>query len=318
MSDTGGWTNPDQPRSDLPPAPPPPTRAPGGDYGKPGVIPLRPLSVGEILDGAIQTMRRYPALVFGVSALIAVVAGALDLVASNWVLGDAPRAVQPGPAATQAEQMRYVTDMFGSLLASLGVLLVISLLIRTFLAGFITVVVGKAVLGRPVTLRESMAELRPRLLPLLGLTVLVTIIVAVASIFLIIPGIWMWALLSLAAPALVLERAGIGQSMRRSWRLVSGTWWRVFGVLLLTGIVGVIISTVIEIPFGVGLGVTSDAADIANESIGSQLLSTLGSVIAQTIVGPFTAAATALLYIDQRMRKEGMDIQLARAAAAPQ
>lgn len=319
MSETGGWTNPDQPRSDLPPAPPPPPApAPGGGYGKPGVIPLRPLSVGEILDGAVQTMRRHPALVFGVSAIVAVVAGALDLASSYWFLSDLPDPGQLGPAATQEEQMRFLSETFGRLLATLGVTLVISLLIRTFLAGFITVVVGKAVLGRPATLRESLTELRPRLLPLLGLTVLVTIIVAVASVFLIIPGIWLWAMLNLAAPALVLEQGRVGQAMKRSWRLVSGSWWRVFGILLLTGIAAAIISMVIEIPFGVGLGFSASSADVANQSFGSQLLAALGGVVAETIVGPFTAAATALLYIDQRMRKEGMDIQLARSAGAAQ
>jgi hypothetical protein len=317
MSDTGGWTNPDQPRGDLPPATPPPARVPGGGYGKPGVIPLRPLSVGEILDGAVQTMRRHPALVFGISAIVAVVSGALDLAGSYWLLRDLPDATQLGPAATQEEQLRWLSGMVGRLFATLGVTLVISLLVRTFMSGFITVVVGKAVLGRPVTLREAWADLRPRLLPLLGLTVLFTIIVTIASLFLIIPGIWLWAMLSLAAPVLVLEQDGIGQSLRRSWRLVSGTWWRVFGILLLAVIAAGIISTVIELPFGVGLGLTSDAADLANQSLSSQLLSTLGAVIAQTIVGPFTAAATALLYIDQRMRKEGMDIQLARSAGPP-
>ena len=87
MSDTGGWSGPDpKDRPDdttppggepMPPAPPPPETqgrqsappppgqpyqqqgwGPRPGYGKPGVIPLRPLAVGEILDGAIATMRR--------------------------------------------------------------------------------------------------------------------------------------------------------------------------------------------------------------------------------------------------------------------
>ncbi|GHF77210.1 hypothetical protein FHX82_005945 [Amycolatopsis bartoniae] len=318
MSEPGGWTNPDQPRSDLPPMPPPAQRPPGAGYGKPGVIPLRPLSVGEILDGAVTTMRRHPALVFGVSAVVAVVAGVLDFAVSYWAVGDISTVQQLGPAATQEEAMRWFGHLLGRLAASLGLSLLISLLIRTFLAGFITVVVGRAVLGRPVTFREALTELRPRLLPLLGLTVLVTIIVMIASVFLVIPGIWLWTLLSLAAPALVLEQSRIGESMRRSRRLVSGSWWRVFGILVLTAIAAWIISTIIEIPFGVGVGLSSDPTQAVNQSAGSLLLSSLGGVIAETIVGPFTAAATALLYIDQRMRKEGMDIQLARSAGTVQ
>ena len=312
MSDPGGWTNPDQPRSDLPPAPPPPQ--PSG-HGKPGVIPLRPLSVGEILDGAVTTMRRHPALVFGMSALVAVISAALTFGANYLLLRDLPDLVAPGPAASEQEQLNYASALLRQTSGSLGVTLVITVLTRTFLSGFMTVVVGKAVLGRPVALREALTELRPRLLPLLALTIVYTIIVGVAAIFFVIPGIWLYVLFSLAAPALVLERSGIGEALSRSRLLVRGTWWRVFGVLLLTVIAAVIISTILQIPFNLQLGVGNiDSAELASMSVGTQLLSALGQVVAETVVTPFVAGATVLLYIDQRMRKEGMDIQLARAA----
>lgn len=314
MSDTGGWTNPDPQRNELPSAPPPPHPGPASGHGKPGVIPLRPLSVGEILDGAVTTMRRHPALVFGLSAVVAVISAALSFAAGYWVLSGFPDTSPLGPAATEQEQLQWASDTLRQTAASLGVTLVITVLTRTFLSGFMTVVVGKAVLGRPVGLREALTELRPRLLPLLGLTIVYTIIVAIASIFFVIPGIWLYVLFSLAAPALVLEQGRIGESMRRSRLLVQGAWWRVFGILLLTGIAAAIISLIIQIPFNLGIGVNADAATIAGQSVGAQLLSAVGQVIAQTIVTPFVAGATALLYIDQRMRKEGMDIQLARAA----
>ncbi|HJQ46226.1 MAG TPA: hypothetical protein VJ870_07880 [Amycolatopsis sp.] len=312
MSDPGGWTNPDQPRSDLPPAPPPP--GPTSGHGKPGVIPLRPLSVGEILDGAVATMRRHPALVFGMSALIAVVNAALSLGAGYLLLRDQAAVVAPGPAATQHEQLDYLGALVRQTSGTAGVTVVITVLTHTFLAGFMTVVVGKAVLGRPVRLREALAELRPRLLPLLGVTIVYAIVVTVASIFFLIPGIWVYVLFSLAAPALVLERSGIGESLRRSRLLVRGAWWRVFGVLLLTLIVQEIISVIIQIPFSLQLFANLDSPATASASLGTQLLSALGTVVAETIVTPFVAGATVLLYIDQRMRKEGMDIQLARAA----
>ncbi|HVW40864.1 MAG TPA: hypothetical protein VHC18_05900 [Amycolatopsis sp.] len=314
MSDPGGWTNPDQPRNDLPPAP----RLPGGQpsgYGKPGVIPLRPLSVGEILDGAVTTMRRHPALVFGIAALVAVISAALTLLANYFLLRDLPTLTVPGPAASQQEQLDYLSSVLGQTSSAVGVTLVITVLTRTFLSGFMTVVVGKAVLGSPVSLGQAMSELRPRLLPLLGLTIVYTIIVAVASFFFVIPGIWLYVLFGLAAPALVLERGGIGESLRRSRLLVRGAWWRVFGVLLLTAIAAGIISVIIQIPFNLQFGVGSvDSTELASASMGAQLLAALGQVIAQTIVAPFAAGATALLYIDQRMRREGMDIQLARVA----
>lgn len=85
MSDTPGWTSPDpsqqpsgapaqQPPSEpgehpygAAPAPPPPA-----SESTPGVIPLRPLGLGEILDGAISTIRAHWRVVLGMSAVIAV------------------------------------------------------------------------------------------------------------------------------------------------------------------------------------------------------------------------------------------------------
>jgi hypothetical protein len=175
-------------------------------------------------------------------------------------------------------------------------------------------VVGKAVLGRPIGFREAVRELGPRLPALLGVTVVYTLLVVVGSLFCLLPGIWLYALFGLASPALVLEQGSVGQALRRSRQLVQGSWWRVFGVLLLTGLCAAVIGLVIQIPFNLSLGIGGTMSQLGHVSLGAQLLSGAGQVISQTLVAPFVASATALLYIDQRMRREGMDIQLARVA----
>lgn len=324
MSENGGWANPGgqgderqpPPGGGPPSAPPPPGYgAPAGGYGKPGVIPLRPLTVGEILDGAIATMRRHPALVFGVSAVVALVEAALTVTLSIVLLKGVANVSQPGPAATQQELLDYFYRVLGGSAEVLGVTVLVTVLVRTVLTGFMTVVVGKAVLGKPITFGEAMKELGPRLPSLLGVTIVYTLLVAVGFFLCLLPGIWLFALLGLASPALVLEQSGIGHALRRSSLLVRGSWWRVFGILLLTALCAGVISFVVQIPFNLSLGIGgSDMSGLANASIGVQLLSGVGQVVAQTLVAPFVAGATALLYIDQRMRKEGMDIQLARAA----
>ncbi|TVT55763.1 hypothetical protein FNH05_09045 [Amycolatopsis rhizosphaerae] len=300
MSDTGGWNGPDQPGYPGPAFPPPPVSP------QPGVIPLRPLGVGEILDGAFATMRRHPGLVFGFSALVAVIGAVADFALTRSLLGGV-RTLQPlGPAATQQEQLAWFSETLRQTAVAGGITFVVGLLTSTFLSGFMTIVVGKAVLGRRVELREVLAELKPRLLPLLGLTVLYMLIVGVATVFFIVPGVWLYVLFALAAPALVLEQSGIGTAFGRSRLLVQGSWWRVFGILLLTGLVTILVTGIIEVPFGLGLGRDSELAQY------------LGQAVSSTIVAPFAAGASALLYIDQRMRREGMDIQLTRAAAAGQ
>ncbi|MDQ0377193.1 hypothetical protein [Amycolatopsis thermophila] len=350
MSDTGGWAGPDpedRPDDATPPAgnplpPPEPGRQqqpeppnPGGQYpapppgqpyqqygwgprpgyGKPGVIPLRPLSVGEILDGAITTMRRHPALVFGSSAVVAVIGAVLQLLASKYLLPDVEALRNLGPAATDQEIQDAALSALGDSALIIGVGGIITLLTQTFLSGFLTVVIGKAVLGRPVTFAEAMAEARPRFLPLLGATIVYGLMVTAGSILCLIPGIWLYTLFGLTTPALVLERAKVGQALTRSRELVSGSWWRCFAILLLAGVIGTVLSYLVDIPFSLAAGgtgvLTGEAVPVG---WGGLLLVALGQVIATTIVAPFTANTTALLYIDQRMRKEGMDIQLARAA----
>ncbi|MET9264085.1 hypothetical protein [Amycolatopsis sp. NPDC004079] len=317
----GQWQSPGQ--QPLP-------QYPGGGYGrpgagwsphglgKPGVIALRPLNVGDILDGAITAIRRYPLLILGVAAVVAVISAGLNLVASLWLVPDFNRVAQLGPAATQQQQLDAAYSLLGSALTALLPTLVISMLAQTFLTGFLTVVMGKAVLGRPVDFGSAMREAAPRLLPLLAVTILYTLATIVAAAFCLLPAVLPYVFWSLTGPALVLERGTIGQAFTRSRQLVSGMFWRVFGILLLAGVIGWIISAIISIPFSVGSGAFSGLFDpqatLPKVTTGGLVLQSVGKVIAETIIMPFTALVTVVLYIDQRMRREGMDIELARAA----
>ena len=66
---------------------------------KPGVIPLRPLGVGEILDGAVSTMRTYWRTVLGISLTVAVVTEILVILLQGFVLNDT---TAPRPSTTPA------------------------------------------------------------------------------------------------------------------------------------------------------------------------------------------------------------------------
>jgi hypothetical protein len=276
-------------------------------HGKPGVIPLRPLRVGEILDGAITTMRKHAALMVGAAAAVMAVVQLLNALVMVS-LQDQLQTVEAGATLTEDQALNLLGDFAGAT----GLTVVVTVLATTFLSGFLTVVIGKAVLGRPVRAGEVWTEIRPLLLPLLGLTIIYTLIVVVGLIVFIIPGIWLYVMFALATPALVLERGRIFTALGRSRLLVRGSWWRTFGILLLAAIIAAIISMIIALPFdllGGGAALGNSAM-----STGGIWLSALGGVVAGAITYPFSAGVTALLYIDQRMRKEGMDIELARAA----
>ena len=348
MTDGPGpdWASPQEPATNRPQPPPPPSLPPAPqppppphwstpppDFGKPGVIPLRPLGISEILDGAISTMRRHPRPMLGMSAIVVTVSQLVTLAATYPLLDDLNRAVQ-FDANTPPDELY---DFLGKTLVVFGITLTITLLSQVFLSGFLTVVVGKAVLGQPIGFGEVWAQVRPRLRALLGLTLVYPAIAlgAVGLIFVIalaapplailvvlaaIPvATWLYILFSLATPALMLENATVGRAFGRSRQLVRGTWWRIFGVTLLATIITIIVGAIITVPFsylGGGFDAVTSTSPVAPTAT-ELVLSTIGGIIAGTLTEPFAAGVIVLLYTDQRMRREGMDIELARAAGQP-
>jgi hypothetical protein len=329
-----GWQPPSPPPTPGAPASPGYGPAPGGlppyqgynqwnphGLGKPGVIALRPLNVGDMFDGAITAMRRHAALIFGASAVIAVLITAVNLlfqIISYSNLSDVANSVESGTIATREQLQDQMFGFLGNALLLFLPALIITVLGRTLLTGFLTVVMGKAVLGRPAALKDTLNELKPRLLPLLGLTILYGLAIFGAALLCILPAVLPYVFWSLAGPALILERGTIRESFSRSRKLVSGSFWRVFGILLLAAVLASVLSGIISIPFSLGSGMFSNIFNPQAKPVipgtGALLLQSVGSLIAETIVTPFTALVTVLLYVDQRMRREGMDIELARAA----
>ncbi|GAA1108344.1 hypothetical protein GCM10009630_01590 [Kribbella jejuensis] len=110
------------------------------------------------------------------------------------------------------------------------------------------------------------------------------------------------------------ERVGVWGALRRSWRLVRGKFWRVFGILVFGGLVVNIISYALQ--FGVtSLMITvgswaggddSTASTVVTVVLGAAVgLAALMTVIASLA---FMSAVQALIYLDLRVRREGLDL----------
>ncbi|MGW2956035.1 glycerophosphoryl diester phosphodiesterase membrane domain-containing protein [Streptomyces eurythermus] len=324
----------------------------GGGWGgpppaaKPGVIPLRPLGVGEILDGAVSTMRTYWRSVLAISLAVALLTETGLVLLQGFVLDDAlANASLDSATATPGEVLRSLRDtMVGT-----GLLTVVSAAATIVATALLTTITSRAVLGKPVSTGEAWREARPRLLKLCGLLILLGLIVfgvlaagalpgflvlissrsdtagaalmALGILGAAVVAIWLSIRYYLAAPALMLERQGVRKSMSRSARLVRGSWWRVFGIQLLAGLIANIVSAVVTIPFAViGAAASGDGmADFLATNGGHVgwaflIIRAIGSVIGTTLTLPISAGVTALLYIDQRIRREALDLELARAA----
>ncbi|MFI6349610.1 glycerophosphoryl diester phosphodiesterase membrane domain-containing protein [Streptomyces sp. NPDC050560] len=321
----------------------------GGGWGrppaaKPGVIPLRPLGVGEILDGAVSTMRTYWRTVLGITLSVAVVTEVVLTVVQKLLLDDVGDTGALGdPNATLDE----LNDALGDAALSLGVNLVITLLGTIAATALLTTVTSRAVLGRPVTLAAAWRDARPQFGRLVVLTVLLPLIVVAVVTVGMLPGIavaaagssgggaslmvllglaagvlalWLAIRFSLSSPALMLERGSVLQALTRSAKLVKGSWWRVLGVQLLAFVISFIVSSIILVPFTViasAVGDSNSAGGLFDTGTGDWtylIILGVGSVIGSMLTFPITAGVGVLLYIDQRIRREALDLELGRAA----
>ncbi|MBA5223547.1 glycerophosphoryl diester phosphodiesterase membrane domain-containing protein [Streptomyces griseoaurantiacus] len=319
----------------------------GGPWGgpppaaKPGVIPLRPLGLGEILDGAVATMRTHWRTVLGISLAVAVVTEIVVVLLQGLYLDNT--AVLDDPSATPEETLRAAG---GSLLNS-SVVLLVTAVAAIAATALLTPVMSRSVLGRPVTAGEVARDIRPQLPRLCGLTLLLPLIGAAIIGVGTLPGIlvalggstaggaalaalggmaasvlatWVLVRFSLAPPALALEKQSVRKALGRSAKLVNGSWWRVFGIQLLARVIAGVVGSVIAVPFtvlagvltGNGLGNFLDGtADLGWSFL---MISGIGGVIGSALTLPLTAGVTSLLYIDLRIRREALDLELARAA----
>jgi hypothetical protein len=356
---------PDQPPpGSVPPGPPPPQYgatpasygppplaygAPPLAYGppvhKPGVVALRPLSLGDFYDGAFKTIRRNPQAMIGLAALVTslfmvvpvlltlvlAATGELSLDLSGDLAGDSAGA--DGIGSTFGGGLAGLLSNLGSFFG---------LFATVVLNGMLVHVVAEAVLGRRTSIGAAWAATRGRLLRLVGLAllslaitlalvgvpvivgVLVGFGVSVTAGFLVGVPLLLLGLaalvyvqvrfVQLAAPALVLERTGVLASMRRAHRLSRGQFWRLLGILLLTSLLVGVVSQVIAVPLAlVGL-----AGPLLVPGVGGALMLVFASYLSQVVVGsittPFTSAVVALQYVDQRIRKEGLDVTLIAAS----
>lgn len=351
-------------------APPPAFAAPGAPpqanapaYGaaptpvwtpppKPGLIPLRPLTLGTILGASFQVLRRNPRPMFGFSLLLTGGVFLLTLLFVGlftfWVVSRVATSSSEDADAIAAGGV--ATIILGSLVP-----LAFSIAVLAILQGVVVLEVARGTVGEKLTLRGLLHAARGRLWALVGWSLLATaaVVVAIAVVALIIvalaafggtPGIaaavligiiaslgavvlgaWLATRLSLVPIAIVIERLPLRQAMRRSWSLTTGYFWKVLGIQLLVGVIlstaNQIITTPISFVFLFATGLINSQGDPTTGIVIAVVLYIV-LIIASVVFGAVTivvqSATTGLLYIDLRMRKEGLDIELARFVEARQ
>jgi hypothetical protein len=266
----------------MAPPPPPPPSAGGG-----GTIP--PRGLGDILSTAFELYRANAAKLITIVAVVVVPLTFVGALLTKVVFEQncAQRDIQ-----SLQDLQNFANDCAAGvgrslLIGAIGWLIVIA--IQQLLLGAITHGGASAILGRPVDVKASYEYAFSRLAGLVGLAFLIAIVVGIGFILLVIPGVIFMVFLAVAVPAFIVERLGATDAMSRSWKLVSGNWWFTLGVIVVAGIIAAVVNGILG-------------------AIGGNnfFVYWIFTAIGQLITAPFVALVSVILYLDLRVKHEGM------------
>jgi membrane-anchored glycerophosphoryl diester phosphodiesterase (GDPDase) len=259
-------------------------------------------------------------------------------------------------SSTAANVDQVAAGSYGLIILAAVIPGLLAVVASAVLQGIIVLEVSRGTVGEKLTLRDLWKRARGRIGALIGwaallvlaatvvIAVLVVIVVLLAAflgtggiIAAVLLGIfgfiglgvayaWLGTKLSLVPSALMIERLPLRYSIGRSWTLTQGYFWRTFGITLLVafivGVVSQVVSTPLSFiaPMAQGLidpqGQNGSAAIIALVAI--SIVAIVIAVVFQSITSVVQSATTALIYLDLRIRKEGLDLELVRYVEARQ
>jgi hypothetical protein len=317
-------------------------------------VPLRPLRLGEIIEGTFRTFRRYPAAVFSLGVSLAFLQS-LSYISLFWIL-DRSHFLDHWNALNPATPNEWPTTWSGySDLSPVWFLwwFVFATFITwlTYTIGSLAFahIGGEAVLGAPVSAGDAWRLTRRQfgrssgvwlviLVALMGLWVVgyafmlfviavmhaIGVLVAFVTLFVLIAvELFVWVRLCLAPIALALEDRGPKTAITRGVTLSRGSGWRVLGYSIVAFLIAGALSVVVALPFNLigsiasatSVTTTANSISIASLSPFGLFMQLLGNLVATAVWLPFLFIFATMFYTDLRMRNENLGSVLNAAAS---
>jgi hypothetical protein len=261
---------------------------------------LRALSVGETLDAAIKSYRSNAISLWSIVVVVIVPLSVLQIVVRRLAL--------PSDVFVHNGALYTINGSGTSGTSGTVALLVtgfIALLAELLATGAVFKLLLEAYLGRAADWRESLAFARHRLLSLLWLGVLTSVLLVIGFLLIIFPGVWLLVASSVAIPVLMLEGVKGFSALKRSLQLVDTRWWATFLRLLAAFLLYVVVAVVL----GALVGVLTRALDVTSVTLWVVIDGVLRA-LTTILLSPFIAAVVTVIYIDLRVRKEALDLEL--------
>ena len=264
--------------------------------GPSAALPQRPLTIGELLDAAVGVLRDNARALLPLGLLLAATEQLVLMPVRRWAHAHPPTYV---PQWEDLDRF-WVLLVVGAATEAIAILL---------LGGFASRAASAALLGTRLPARQVLDPRAARL----GPVVLIAVLAGALPLAAAVTGlVWIpvYGLTGLIIPVLVVDRLPAGRAIGRGVSIAARHGARGLGVRLL-GAAGWLAMRIALALSGV---YTMDLLGLTHPGWAAPL----GFVVwtlANTIAYPTLACLDAVVYLEARMRTEGLDIRLARARA---
>lgn len=244
-------------------------------------LQLRPMTPGEILEAAFSVYRKRWGTLMAIAGVLI-----LPYAVLYPLLAESPPSLSINSTAEELQAVLWAMAPW----------LAIRLLIISIILAAVSRTVVETYVGMESAWRRQAAAAINRMIALAAVSVMFWAAVMAGSALFVVPGIFLLVALSACLPVLMVEGVGPLSALSRSWVITSGRRWSVLGVLLVSSVVvviaevagGFLLSTVL-VPLQGDFGLW------------------LASELAWLVTQPFLGAVLGVMYLDLRVRKEGLD-----------
>jgi MFS family permease len=310
---------------------------------RPGIVPLHPYGFGTTLGRSFTALRQNPGVLLGFALGVQALAYVVLLLATGataFATFSRLDTVTPGTDEYEAITAGSVaiTAVVG------GVLSLLTGALTVIVQGVVVTEVAGAVVAERRTLAEIWRRVKPVAWRLVGYSFLVlavllvvgaivagliialgllslpaAIVLGILAVLAAIPlTAWLSTKLVLVPAVILLERATIRAALGRSWQLTRRRFWPTFGVLVIISFTFSTVAQIVGIPLQfVAIGFTTVLAPTGDPDTGAligfvvvNLLTQLVTLLVQCVALIVQSTAVALVYVDSRMRHEGLDLDL--------
>ena len=271
---------------------------------------LQPMGFTDILDTIFSLYRNHFRLIFGICIVYFVLTLGLNLL-------------------TGISTFYFSNSGLGVMAIAVPVIASwITILISLFSIGALLFAGAQSYLGRQITAGTAFRQIARRFWSYLGSNILYMLVIGLLAITIIgIPfAIYFAARWGFYSQAVLVEETSATNALRRSSELVKGTWWRVFGILFAIFLLAFMIQTILQFSLLFVFGLTQAIGGEEGllkmfqqlfvpelttwDGLVNYIVQSFTNGVVNSLMLPVGIIGSTLLYFDQRIRKEGFDIEM--------